>query len=539
MFCPWEPAQYLFFSSNVPPLFYYSHGLSVIFALVFGFILLFKAKNVLAAKLFFVVTFLFSVWVLLDLYIWATNDPSRVMFFWSAIILFEVLVYLFSVYFIHTFNKNKDISFGQKLLMSALVLPIIIALPTSLTLIGIDIDYCDASEGFIAKYYSYGVELFSILWILFYAISSYRKNLDSRIRKQIIFATVGTIFFLFAFSFGNVFSSFSENWNYSQFGLFTMPVLIGILAYLVVKYNSFDVKLLATQALVWGLAILIGSQFFFIKIPINFVLNGFTFVASIIFGYFLIKSVKKEISQKEELAKLNISLEESIKQRESLVHLVTHKVKGSFTRSKYIFAGILDGTFGNVSEEVKKNAEKGLESDNMGIETVDLVLNVANMQKGLIKYDMKPADLKEVVFKSLEEKKGPAAAKGLAMETDIKGGDYHIVGDSFWLKEAINNLIENSIKYTPAGKISVGLEDGDGKIKLYVKDTGMGITEEDKKALFTEGGRGKDSVRVNVDSTGYGLYTVKLIGDAHRGRVWAESAGPGQGSTFFVELPSV
>src|SRR4051812_24988117 len=61
---------------------------------------------------------------------------------------------------------------------------------------------------------------------------------------------------------------------------------------------------------------------------------------------------------------LNASLKESIKQRESLVHLVTHKVKGSFTRTKFIFAGILDGTFGPISPEIKKIAEQGLEFDN-------------------------------------------------------------------------------------------------------------------------------------------------------------------------------
>jgi signal transduction histidine kinase len=70
-----------------------------------------------------------------------------------------------------------------------------------------------------------------------------------------------------------------------------------------------------------------------------------------------------------------------------------------------------------------------------------------------------------------------------------------------------------------------------------VKDTGIGITKEDRKNLFTEGGRGKESVKVNVDSTGYGLYTVKLIIEAHKGKVTMESEGAGKGSTFFVELP--
>ena len=237
------------------------------------------------------------------------------------------------------------------------------------------------------------------------------------------------------------------------------------------------------------------------------------------------------------LAKLNIELEELIKQRESLVHLVTHKVKGAFTRSKYIFAGILDGTFGDVSSEIKKRAAVGMESDNGGIQTVDLVLNVSNMQTGTIKYEMKPVDLKELAQKTISEKKVPAEAKGLKLESEIEDGDYTVSGDTFWLKEVMNNLVDNSIKYTPAGKITVGLKKTDGQVIFSVKDTGLGITDEDKMHLFTEGGRGKDSVKINVDSTGYGLFSVKLIMDAHKGHVWAESGGPGKGSQFYVELP--
>jgi signal transduction histidine kinase len=259
------------------------------------------------------------------------------------------------------------------------------------------------------------------------------------------------------------------------------------------------------------------------------------------------KKIREELyKQNLELARLykqvdslNKELQELIKQRESLVHLVTHKVKGSFTRSKYIFAGMLDGTFGETTPEIKKYAEQGLESDNTGIETVDLVLNAANLSKGTVKYDMKKIDFKEIVLKTIEEKRGPAENKGLKFETKINDGTYNLVGDVFWLKEVVNNLIENSVKYTQTGVVTIGLEDGNGKIKFSVKDTGVGITDEDKKSLFTEGGRGKDSTKVNVDSTGYGLYTVKLIVETHQGKVWAESEGPGKGSAFYVELSAV
>src|SRR3989344_1258388 len=212
------------------------------------------------------------------------------------------------------------------------------------------------------------------------------------------------------------------------------------------------------------------------------------------------KKVTEELyKQNLELARLYKQVDGLNKQRESLVHLVTHKVKGSFTRSKYIFASILDGTFGEINEEIKKYAVQGLESDNMGIETVDLVLNADNLQKGTVKYDMKPMDFKDIVLKTIEEKKGPIESKGLTIINTIAEGNYTVLGDAFLLREVVHNLIENSSKYTKTGGITVSLEDGNGKVKLSIKDTGIGITEEDKKNLFTEGGRGRDSAKVNVD----------------------------------------
>src|SRR3989344_2731684 len=239
------------------------------------------------------------------------------------------------------------------------------------------------------------------------------------------------------------------------------------------------------------------------------------------------------------LEKLNIDLKEVIQQRESLVHLITHKVKGSFTRTKYIFAEMISGSFGEVTPETKKMAEKGLESDEIGIRTIDLVLNASNLESGIVKYDMKKVNLKEIVDKTVAEKKISAESKGLKLETGISNETFNVLGDAFWLREVVLNLIDNSVKYTKEGTIIVGLLKQDGKIIFSVKDTGVGINPEDKKNLFTEGGRGKESVKMNVDSTGYGLFSVKLIVDAHGGRVWVESLGPGHGATFFVELDAV
>jgi signal transduction histidine kinase len=152
-------------------------------------------------------------------------------------------------------------------------------------------------------------------------------------------------------------------------------------------------------------------------------------------------------------------------------------------------------------------------------------------------YFMQPFDMKKVVEEVTEKQRPLAEAKGLHFEAIIDEGNFEINGDRAQLKEAVRNLIDNSINYTIKGSVSVHLANSAGKILLTVKDTGIGITDEDKKRLFTKGGRGKNSIKINVNSSGYGLSFVKGVIDAHKGKVWCESDGQEKGSTFYAELP--
>jgi len=535
-FCPWESAQYFVYSSNIPTLFFYSHFPAIIISLILGFFVFFKSGKDRMSQILLMMISFFSIWSLIDLILWATNDPRFVLFFWSLQVLVEPMIFLFSFYLIFVFIKKKDFSFWQWVLVSLPVLPIIFLLSTNLNLIGVDVYDCNAMEGFIAQYYSYIVELVFILSIFIFSLAQYFKIKDLEKKREIKIFSIGLVLFLIAFSWGNIIGSFTDNWVLAQVGLIGMPIFIGFLSYMIVRFKTFNIKLLGVQALVWGLIIIIGAQFFFVKTTINYILTAVTFLFSVIFGIFLIDSVKKEINQRIKLQKLNSDLESLFTQRESLVHLITHKVKASFTRSKYIFAEMVGGGFGKLTPELKDMSQKGLDSDNEGIKTVDLVLNAFNLQKGIVKYEMAPVDFKAMVLDSAESRRDPAETKGLKMELNIEEGDFTISGDAFWLKEVTNNLVENAVRYTQKGTITVSLIKKEDKLLFSVKDSGIGITEEDKKNLFTEGGRGKNSVKVNVDSTGYGLFSVKLVVEAHGGRVWAESEGENKGSTFLVEL---
>src|SRR3989344_8260231 len=500
--CQWDTSKFLIFSDNVfGPLIYYSHLLALTLALAVGIFVFFQNRKELINRLLFLILVAFSFWVFFDLILWANERPDFIMFFWAMILLAEPLVYALSVYFIDVFIEKEDMGLKKKIGIFSLLLPIIFLLPTKFALVGFDLTNCyrEATEGPIATYYIYFIEVVYLLWILHFAFKKYRQ-VAPEMKRQVVLITIGTILFLLSFVSGNIIGSFTENWTLAQVGLFSMPLFLVFPGYMIVKFKTFNAQVIGAQVLIFALGVSVLGILFIRNIENVRDVAIATLVLIIIVGYLLIRGVKREIKQREELANL-------IQQRESLVHLIDHKVKGSFTRSKYVFAEMLDGTFGPISEEIKKRAEEGLESNDAGIKTIDLVLNVANLQKGGFKYDMKTVDFKDIVRQSITEKKPLIEAKGLKFIEDIKEGAYNVQGDPFWLKEVVNNFIDNAGKYTRGGSVAVKLEKvgdpstqlGASKIRFSVKDTGIGISDEDKKILFTEGGRGKDSVKVNVD----------------------------------------
>jgi len=145
--------------------------------------------------------------------------------------------------------------------------------------------------------------------------------------------------------------------------------------------------------------------------------------------------------------------------------------------------------------------------------------------------------MRELVRDAIKLIADEAKRKGLILELREEEGSYIVRGDKTKFEEhVLRNLLENALHYTPHGHIHVMLSHGNGKVRLAVQDSGVGITPDDMQKLFTKGGKGKDSSTINKDSTGYGLHVAKSVVEAHDGMIWAESPGKDKGSTFYVEL---
>lgn len=538
--CEWAPSKFLIFSENVfDPFIYYSHITPLLLSALVGLYVIWNSPKQLVSRILFGVTMLFSAWVFFDLILWANEKPQDIMFFWSLLVLIEPFIYAAMVYFVQVFATGKDTDLKTKLFVVLPLLPTVLLWSTSYSLHGFNLSNCDreAVEGPLALY-GYAVEVFYVLYIAVFSLERIRKTVDRIARRQIELAALGTLLFLLTFAWGNIVGSFSDDWRMPQWGLFGMPIFLAFLSYLVVKYELLSIKVLGAQVLVAGLVALIASELLFVRSFGNRVLVSITLGLAVLFGYFLVRSVKREVKQRELIQKQEQELEVVNKQQENLLHFISHEIKGYLTKSEAGFAAIAEGDYGIISEQLKAMSQAALSDVRKGVRTVMEILDSANMKKGTVGYKMQPFDFRTAVKEIVTHLKRDADKKGLTMDISIsREGEYRLTGDEEKIRQhVIRNLIDNAIKYTPKGHIEVGLSDGGGKIHFSVKDNGVGITPEDMKLLFTEGGHGKDSIKVNVHSTGYGLFIAKQVVDMHDGKIWAESEGDGKGSRFIVEL---
>ena len=115
---------------------------------------------------------------------------------------------------------------------------------------------------------------------------------------------------------------------------------------------------------------------------------------------------------------------------------------------------------------------------------------------------------------------------------------YYVKADPERLREVVTNLFDNAVKYTPQGKIIVGLTGDNNVVQFYIKDTGAGIPSEDIPHLFQKFYRVDNSTTRTIGGTGLGLFICRKIVELYQGQIWVESE-LNKGSTFFVNLPRV
>jgi signal transduction histidine kinase len=223
-------------------------------------------------------------------------------------------------------------------------------------------------------------------------------------------------------------------------------------------------------------------------------------------------------------------------QHDAFINAMTHELKTPVASIRLYLETMQSRA---VDEEKRKEFYRIMldDSDRL-LQTIEQVLRTGRMGASR-KLNITRIDLSQVIEESLERARALYRLPPEAL-TYRPDGATTIMGDADEVRAAVSNLIDNAVKYSGSNvRVSVETEKiADGFVVLRVKDEGPGIPKTELKQIFKRFHRVPGSLATRVKGTGLGLYIVRSVAKRHGGRAWAESEGPGRGSTFVLQLPA-
>lgn len=188
--------------------------------------------------------------------------------------------------------------------------------------------------------------------------------------------------------------------------------------------------------------------------------------------------------------------------------------------------------------EASEHAEAVLRSALQLRSLIEDMVNLRYLRTGKTELILEPVRVTDLVGRALNDVEEIARAKGHHLNVDLPDGAQMVHIDLQRLGMALTNLLNNAIKYTPAGgHITVRTAGRPSEVWLSVQDSGVGIPEDQLEKIFAGFRQVEDHMTRRQGGLGLGLAIARAVVEAHGGRVWAESPGPNQGSTFYLSLP--
>lgn len=534
----------------------FSVGAASAAILFLGFTVFFNDKKNKTGQAFIIFSILTVAWGITNYAAREVHSPDLSLQLFRIAIFFAVwhvfsLLHLFWVFPQAKFEAGKSYKFG-------LIPLVLLASITNLTPLVFSKIGKVAEDGKLLEIINGpGIIIFSavLVCLVIGAISLLiKKTIAAKDveKKQLKFVLTGTsITFSLLILFNFVLPAFLNNTNFIPLGpVFIFPFVV-FTFYAISKHHLLNVKVIATEIIAFILSMIALSEILLSKDLLNTIFRFGIFSLILGFSILLIQSVVKEVKQREELQELSKILESKNKELESLsrfksqmLSLAAHQIKAPLATIKGFSTIIADGLYGAINEKIKETMKKIRFSADDLINLINSLLDVRHIEEGKMNYNFQPVKIKGVAFEAFEIVKFAAEQKGVNLTFECLT-DPSISADPQKLKQVLQNLIDNAVKYTPQGFVKVEIKEepelsGEPVSVLFsVIDSGLGIPADLLPHLFQEEFVRDDRIKKEILGTGLGLYIANRIIKDHQGKIWAESDGPGKGSRFFVKLRKI
>ncbi len=237
-----------------------------------------------------------------------------------------------------------------------------------------------------------------------------------------------------------------------------------------------------------------------------------------------------------EYAMLFRKLKEVDQLKNDFLSVATHELRAPMTVIKGNISNIMDGLYGNIDEQAKPALQDMYEESERLNNLVTDLLNVSRIEQGRIKYDIQNVNPQDIIQKIVDQFQPKATAKGLTLNFVSAEHSIMISVDPGRLNEIMINLIDNAIKYSRKGTVTITQRLTTTKVQISVKDTGIGMSAGDRSKLFNRFYRIQNEQTKDIGGTGLGLWIIKQYIESMNGQISVDSL-EGVGSEFIIEFP--
>jgi signal transduction histidine kinase len=391
----------------------------------------------------------------------------------------------------------------------------------------------------------FGIYLFlSIIWSIINIARIYRRRTGIK-KRQAGMALVGVSgFMLITLVVSGILPTFGI-FDYTNLDSPSSIIFVLFTMVAVVKHRLLGTKVILAQILVSVLVTTSLIQLLDSQGVSDWITNSIALATVLVVGGFLVKSVMDEVRRKDELeetTKQLIAANEELRRldvaKSEFISIASHQLRTPLSAIKGYVSLMLEGSYGAVNPTLQDALDKVYLINRHLASLVDDLLSITRIESGNVQYTFVPMRLEALAAELVDMFMVLARSRelSLVMKSPAKPLP-KLMLDEGKMREVISNLIDNALKYTKKGTVTVSVEGDERAVRLIVEDTGAGITAEDMPRLFEKFIRSRNTSVIDVSGTGLGLYVSRNFVGAHGGRIWAESEGLGKGSKFIVELP--
>jgi len=246
--------------------------------------------------------------------------------------------------------------------------------------------------------------------------------------------------------------------------------------------------------------------------------------------------LKKSYADLEEKIK---KLKELDKLKDDFLNVSAHELQTPIIPIHSQVELLMAGDYGKLNKEQKNALEMIYRNETRLSELVNDILDIAKIRSMKLKLIFSQASLAEIITNAVENVEGLAREKNISLTLNPVPDLPKIVVDKKRISQVMGNLLGNALKFTPKkGRIEVTVKQTKNNVLVSVHDTGIGINQAGLNKLFTPFFQVDSNITRKYGGTGLGLSICEGLILGHKGKIWAESAGKGKGSTFTFSLPT-